>query len=61
MPRVITALLAAALVAQLTAAQQPPTPVFRTGAQLTVETVTVKDKAGRPIEGLTAKDRKSVV
>src|SRR5258705_13011160 len=56
MPRVFTTLLAVALVAQLTGAQQQPPPVFRSGAQLTVETVTVKDKAGRPIEGLTTKD-----
>jgi VWFA-related protein len=56
MPRVITALLAVALVARFAGAQQQPPPVFRTGAQLTVETVTVKDRAGRPIEGLTAKD-----
>ena len=59
MRRILTTCLAAALVAPpiapLVAQQQPP-PVFRTGAQLTVETVTVKDKAGRPIEGLTAKD-----
>jgi VWFA-related protein len=48
-------LLAAALAVPL-AAQQQPRPVFRSGAQLTVETVTVKDKAGHPIEGLTAKD-----
>jgi VWFA-related protein len=56
MLRVFATVLAAALVAQSIAAQQQAPPVFRTGAQLTVETVTVKDKAGRPIEGLTAKD-----
>src|SRR5688572_19665989 len=31
-------------------------PVFRTETRLIVETVTVKDKEGRAIEGLTAKD-----
>lgn len=31
-------------------------PVFRSGANLVVETVTVKDKDGRPLTGLTAKD-----
>jgi VWFA-related protein len=35
------------------AAQQP---VFRTGTRLIVQTVSVKDKDGRAIEGLTAKD-----
>ncbi|MBZ5632252.1 MAG: VWA domain-containing protein [Acidobacteriia bacterium] len=50
-------------------AQQPPTPApqnppaggdgtvtFKTSTQLVVETVSVKDKSGKPIEGLTAKD-----
>ena len=31
-------------------------PTFRTGTRLIVQTVTVKDRDGRPIEGLTAKD-----
>jgi VWFA-related protein len=40
------------------AQQQRPqdTPTFRTSTQLVVHTVTVKDKGGRVIEGLTAKD-----
>ena len=37
-------------------AQQPSQPVFRTGSLLIVETVTVKARDGKPIEGLTAKD-----
>ncbi|HEY7188267.1 MAG TPA: VWA domain-containing protein, partial [Vicinamibacterales bacterium] len=41
--------------------QQPQTPVqsgatFRTTTRLIVQTVSVKDKEGKPIEGLTAKD-----
>src|ERR1700730_10038955 len=55
MTRLTTTFLAVALAVPL-GAQQQPAPVFRSGAQLTVETVTVKDKDGRPIEGLTAKD-----
>src|SRR4029450_165306 len=43
-----------------TAAQQqaPQTqqPVFRTTTRLIVQTVTVKDKDGKVVEGLTAKD-----
>lgn len=62
MRRVIPILLFAAL--RLTAQQvgenapltanQPTT--FKTGTQLVVETVSVTDKQGRPVEGLTAKD-----
>src|ERR1700674_4952150 len=39
---------------QAATAQQQP--VFRSGTRLVVETVSVKDKNGKPIEGLTAKD-----
>jgi len=35
---------------------QPQQPVFRTTTRLVVQTVTVKDKDGKVIEGLTAKD-----
>jgi VWFA-related protein len=42
------------------AAQQPPPentlPKFQATTQLVIETVSVKDKNGQPIEGLTAKD-----
>ena len=39
-------------------AQQPPEPAvkFQSTTQLVVETVSVKDKNGKAIEGLTAKD-----
>jgi VWFA-related protein len=37
-------------------AQQTLQPVFRTSAHLIVQTVSVKDKRGGPVEGLTAKD-----
>jgi VWFA-related protein len=37
-------------------AQQPPPPPFRSAAHLVVQTVSVKDKQGRPIAGLTAND-----
>ena len=32
------------------------TATFQTGTQLVIETVVVKDKAGKAVEGLTAKD-----
>jgi len=45
-------------LAQQQPAQTPPagTPTFRATTRLIVNTVTVKDKDGKPIEGLTAKD-----
>jgi len=46
-------LLAAAASAGLRAQQQP---VFRAAAHLVVQTISVKDKNGQPVEGLTAKD-----
>ena len=56
---VAAAALVAALV-PLRAQQQPAPPaeqpIFRSSTRLIVQTVTVKDKDGRPIEGLTAKD-----
>src|SRR5262245_28103106 len=48
------ALMRASGAAQ-TAGAQPP-PVFRSGAALNIVDVTVTDKQGRPIEGLTADD-----
>src|SRR5947209_4155804 len=48
------------LCSQVSAQQQPPAPdgtvTFKANTQLVVETVIVKDKNGKAIEGLTAKD-----
>src|SRR5437763_8389673 len=63
--RPVCALLAPVLAMQLGAQQTPPTPAastppgvvrFQANTQLVIETVTVKDKNGKPVEGLTAKD-----
>ena len=50
---IIAALMVAPLIAQQ---QDQAQPVFRSSTRLIVQTVTVKDKDGNPIEGLTAKD-----
>jgi VWFA-related protein len=52
-------LLLLALVDSTMVAQQPgqaPAATFRSTTRLIVQTVSVKDKEGKPIEGLTAKD-----
>ena len=40
----------------LHAQAQPPVATFRTSTHLRIQTVSVKDKQGHPIQGLTAKD-----
>lgn len=45
-----------ALKAVPSAAQGQPAPTFRSATHLRVQTVSVKDKQGRPIAGLAAKD-----
>jgi VWFA-related protein len=55
----VAGVLVAALMlrAMLIAQQQPAqAPTFRSSTLLIVQTVTVKDKRGRPIEGLAARD-----
>lgn len=44
------------LVAQAPQAAATEEPVFRYDTRLVIQQVTVKDKSGKPIEGLTAKD-----
>ena len=55
---VFATLVLASLSAQQPQQQPPatPRPTFRIGTRLIVQTVTVKDKDGRAIEGLTADD-----
>jgi VWFA-related protein len=58
----VVAALAAGLGAITSAQQQGPPataadqPIFRSNTRLIVTTVSVKDKDGKPVEGLTAKD-----
>jgi VWFA-related protein len=60
MRRLLPLLLTVTLLAQQPAAQNPGAakeePVFRSDTRLVVQQVTVKDKDGKPVEGLTAKD-----
>jgi VWFA-related protein len=49
-------LIAVFVIGQAGLLAQQPTPTFRTGAHLIVQTVSVNDKTGKPIEGLTARD-----
>jgi VWFA-related protein len=51
----IPALLLSIAPVVLIAQAQPP-PTFRSSTHLIVKTVTVKDKNGKPVDGLTAKD-----
>jgi VWFA-related protein len=50
----LIACLVTALCASVTT--QQPQPTFHSGTRLIVQTVTVKDKDGHPVEGLTAND-----
>jgi VWFA-related protein len=52
----LLALLLAPLAAQQPLPQEAPAAKFQASAQLVVEMVSVKDKNGKAIEGLTAKD-----
>ena len=60
MRRFFISVLVVALGALASAQQSPPpprqAPVFRTSTLLIVQTVAVKDKKGKPIAGLTARD-----
>ena len=49
-------MIAALAVAYACLVAQQPAPTFRSGTQLIVQTVSVKDKNGKPIAGLSASD-----
>ncbi|HUL74312.1 MAG TPA: VWA domain-containing protein [Vicinamibacterales bacterium] len=49
-------LVALVTLATILLPAQTPQPTFRAEAHLIVQTVTVKDKNGRPVQGLTARD-----
>jgi VWFA-related protein len=53
---IIMAMFGSVGIAQQTPQTQTPQATFRTTTRLIVQTVSVKDKDGKPIEGLTAKD-----
>ncbi len=53
---VLAVLVLVAVVCATLGAQQPATPTFRATTRLIVQTITVKDKDGKPVEGLTAND-----
>src|SRR5262245_34786619 len=57
-PRLAMTALSALAMTILTSAQAPPQgqPTFRSSTRLVVQTVTVKDRDGNPVEGLTAAD-----
>src|SRR5438128_2070518 len=54
--RLLCLACALAIAGSALAGAQQPQPSFRSGTRLIVQTVTVKDKEGRPVEGLTSKD-----
>ena len=54
--RLLCLACALAIAGSTSAGAEQRQPTFRSGTRLMVQTVTVKDKEGRPIEGLTSKD-----
>src|SRR5688500_4224299 len=56
MSRIVIVAIVVAMLVPAATAQQPAQPVFRSGTRLIVQTVSVTDREGRPIEGLGADD-----